>query len=843
MEFGAGGRIQQLWVTDPTMPDDTEEFQFVCPPIGMGEEVSEDYFPGTILLGARTNPDDPWVLSRNIDATVISDDEGNLNQISFEYEMSFLEELRATARYYEIGGIIPQIAWDLEITNRSRRSVEIGELAFPFALNTVFEGFPRTDRGVGDLYHDRVYVHPFVGGAASYLFAQRMNSRPPGLLVFPGEDTHWEFINHAPASLVTPYRWEGVPIVYIHSRAAIEREGWPEWISGHSSLILEPGESRVYQTRFVSADRHENDNVHTALVGCGRPSIRLFPAAVAPVEVGIAVEVAGATPTRFDTDVEAELETDADENGGFCFVKATEPSSVRLVFEDTSGRESEVHLLLTPPIGELIQARADWILHHQFVTDTEGLQNAITPASIHDAVPLVSPEVFSTPFGIESGLADALFLAEKNTIYPDQEQISALDGYLTNFFEDRVLNPGDHSIGALLPNPNLVASFTGKALLYPMAFCLYDAMARIAEGYGGTAGQATIYREHALALLPAMLESCRLEEANGVPLIAEVSEAIAAYDHHAVDPELLTRAKKALMQREQQVSKRRYPFAGDTIWGTSGFSESFYYAWKRGHAEQIERVLRYAFAARSSAPSWWWYGSDKRWSEEPDVPVHPGLPDKGEVCLGPSTVANSLMLLRTLDRDAGRVDETKLRLAFGGLLGVWGLVRPDGAASMGFCPDASSKQFGMSWTTGDVGLSLYYYLKGATGFVLPSRTAGIQTVGCHFEVENEGGREWYTVRPWDGVGKRIVIRQYGLEAIVSGGIIRELRFDGRKRQATFLIENTSDKGGDLKLDVYGLWGSCFDVNGQRLTSEGGRLRACVKVGPRETVRVEIRVIE
>ena len=27
MEFGTGGRIQQLWASDPSAPDDSEEFQ------------------------------------------------------------------------------------------------------------------------------------------------------------------------------------------------------------------------------------------------------------------------------------------------------------------------------------------------------------------------------------------------------------------------------------------------------------------------------------------------------------------------------------------------------------------------------------------------------------------------------------------------------------------------------------------------------------------------------------------------------------------------------------------------------------------------------------------------
>lgn len=57
MEFGQGGRIQQLWASDPATPEEGEEFQFIAPPLNMGEEMTDDYFPGTILLGARTHPE------------------------------------------------------------------------------------------------------------------------------------------------------------------------------------------------------------------------------------------------------------------------------------------------------------------------------------------------------------------------------------------------------------------------------------------------------------------------------------------------------------------------------------------------------------------------------------------------------------------------------------------------------------------------------------------------------------------------------------------------------------------------------------------------------------------
>jgi hypothetical protein len=161
---------------------------------------------------------------------------------------------------------------------------------------------------------------------------------------------------------------------------------------------------------------------------------------------------------------------------------------------------------------------------------------------------------------------------------------------------------------------------------------------------------------------------------------------------------------------------------------------------------------------------------------------------------------------------------------------------------MGFCPDAASRHFGVSWTTGDVGISLYAYLRGMASFILPSRISGVQTFGCHFEAENDGANESFTVRPWDGIGRRVVIRHVGVEVQATNALIREFRFDGRKRNATLGLENSSDKSLECRFEIKGLWGNRFEVGGEPKEGQHGKLSTSVTIPAGSTSRIEIKVI-
>lgn len=843
MEFGPGGRISQMWGTDPALPDEGEEFQFVLPPLQFGEESVEDYHPGTVLLGARTGPGAPWVLSRNSGAQYVTDPETELfdpTLVTIRYDFSFLDEIQGTGRFYEQPGHVPQIVWDLELRNTGKVSIEIGELGFPLAFNNFYDGFGWTDEQLERLWKGRVYIHQFIGGAASWVFAQRMTAEPPGLLVFPGQGTTWEFSNHVRASLNTAHQWEGIPVVYVYSRATMEREQWDGWMNGHSSLILEPGDSRNFQMRFAPTDSDKHEGVHQTLIACKKPSIRLLPSAVAPVDVGIALEVSGITPRNFRVSRDSEVAVDVDEEGGFCYVRPSEPGAVTVSFEDGDGLPCYAHLMFTSPIDELIAKRADYIVRRQVETNLESpLHGAVTLCNIVVGERVVSPDEYQESSGIECSLADALFLAEKNSHLPVRSQVQIVDRYIRDFLLDDVQNPGDFAVSSILGEASGIGSHFGRPLIYPHVFNLYHAMYTIASTYGETAERPHTYLTWAFRTAVAMFQHGwrHYVRTVGVLGFARVYDLVESLRKEAMNEEA-DELEEHVRFKAQELVQQKYPYAGESVMDTSGFEEVFSAALQLKKDEHLERTARCAFAARSLAPSWWWYGSDKRsWDGADSSPLR-ALLDRGEACLAHTTIPNSLIFFGLLDRDYLAIPEAYMRMAFGGMMGPWALVHTNGAASMCYCPDLSSRHGGFNAYTGASGLGYYHYLCGVGSYVLPNRGLGYYTFGCHFD--SDGGV--YDVRPWDGVGRRIVLRQIGAEFELSYGRILHLRMDHRKRWFEVSVVNPSDKDVRTDLRVRGMWGNCLIIQKQQCESVRGLATAQVVLPARQTIVITGKVL-
>lgn len=746
----------------------------VLPTLGMGEETSDEYLPGTILLGARTGPDQPWIVGRNAGGGELLSD-GTDGPVTFRYDFGMLDGIEGTGSFAELeGAALPTVRWTVRLRNRLRTALEIGELGFPFAFNNLAAPNGRTDDAIAEVIDTRFHIHTFAGGAGSFLAATRMNGMPPTLLVVPQGETGWEFAAHVPASLRTPFPWEGIPAVYVHSRATVDREEWPEWINGHTSIVLEPGDERTYEIDLVAVlDPSANFDVAGTMARLGRPGIRFREGGVATLAQGVQLDVLGVRPTRFWTDRETTLEIDSATDGGSCLVRAKRPGPVRISFEDENGGISHAHGLLVPDPQRALSRWARRAARSRRKRKTG-------PRSEEGEGTLPVPP--GSLLEVESDLADALLLAtlaKRTGLATEAPARAKLDAML-----GRTIDPATLGVaGGLSPELGV-----GTGFGHPRpGFLLGATLATIGGDWAPAARRAW---DRALAAAD--------------PDALEGSGWGAAQSAAASEPD----ADSLLAGRGRRLLAYRYPFLSGRGISLEGMAEAMEYALAGRDSARVKRYCRMILAAKSSAPHWWAFGADRRIGGpfESDRPewTNPLALDRGELAVAPWSAAHSALVLRAMAEGYVHPMEGTLALLEAGRRVPMALVREDGEATMTLCPDAGSLQFGSAPFAGDAGLALAGMLEA--GIVVVDRQPyGPANAGARSAVVELGLGRTILIEPtlpcWE-----IRLPFLGVTLWAEGATIERARVDLDRERAAIALRSWSKTPGMATVRVTGLWG-------------------------------------
>ncbi len=770
----------------------------ILPSLSMGEESTEEYLPGTILLGARLGPDAPWIVSRNGpgggaagaeggagatagSAEVLED--GSEGRVAFRYDFGILDQIEGTGAFAEVeGAALPTVRWTVRLRNRSRQSLEIGELGFPMAFNNLMAPNGRSDEAVAEIVETRFHLHAFAGGAGSFLAATRMSGMPPTILVAPhaepgGGDAGWEFAAAIPASLRTPFPWEGIPAVYVHSRATVDREEWPEWANGHTSLVLEPGDERTYEIDFVAiVDPAATFDVAGALGRIGRPGTRFRSGAVCPLSQGVALDVVGVRPARFWTDRDATLEIDSSESGGSCLVRARRPGPVRISFEDENGGVTHAHALL---VAEPSRSLAKWA------------RRASSPASSpagrrrreRDAEEGAMPVPAGSMLEIEEGLGDALLLAtlaRRAGLATAPAALAKLEAML-----GVAIDPATLGVASAVP-PEIG---TGVGFGHPRpGLRLGAALAAL-----GNAPAARRAWERALATADA-----DLLDGSAWGAAAEAAEADAP--------------GPLLARRPETLLTFRYPFLSGRAVSLEGMAEAMAYALEGRDAARIKRYCRMILAAKSPAPHWWAFGTERRIGGpfECDRPecVLPLALDRGALSLAPWSAPHSALVLRAMAEGYVHPMEGTLAILEGGRRSPFALLREDGRLAMTACPDPASLQFGSAPFAGDGGATLAGALE--SGIVVVDRGPhGLVSAGAASAFallpDGEDDPALLLIEPTLAC-REIRLPFLGVALASDGAFIERARVALDRSGAALALRSWRKGPGDAGATVTGLWG-------------------------------------
>lgn len=318
------------------------------------------------------------------------------------------------------------IRWTVTLRNASRQPLEIGDLAFPFPMNSLFRrGRPATAS---------VLKHSFVSGYGSFMFWIRPNSVGPYLTMTPDDNTKLEYWD----AQRREFR------AYIFSAAAdeIAKEHGTRWRQPNTSLTLASGASQTYGFKFQWAKDY--DGVRQILVNEGKVDVQVVPGMTVPTN--LFAEIALRTKERISL-VEAEFPnaTRITAIGGkgdthLYRVQFSKLGENELTVHYGKGRWMYLEFFVTEPLETLFQKRAAFIADHQVHDTNKWYDGLFCEWDMDDQVQL-TPDNHDRLRGFrlyaitcdDAGLGHPAYLAAENAEYPVQSQVSALDYYIQHF--------------------------------------------------------------------------------------------------------------------------------------------------------------------------------------------------------------------------------------------------------------------------------------------------------------------------------------------------------------------------------------------------------------------------
>jgi hypothetical protein len=725
--------------------------------------------------------------------------------------------LSMSYRFSDDGALL----WDLEFENTTDRTLEFGELAFPLRANDdyaePYSGVTTTlAHASGKLaamqravHEQKVLCHSFVAGHSSYALLERPRGDAPFLLFHCLQDTSFECIYKTSAQ---GGDWIGTDLFAVHSNATKELRnwGWNPWVNGHSSLVLEPGQKKSYQMRFVFLD--EYSAIAKELMTAGNLGIRVVPSMVVQEDTDAYVEL------NSTSDLQAlEIHSDGirvkarKRTGKSTFLTLSfhgrGQKTLRLSYNGK--RWTNLHFFCVEDAEQLLKARARFMAERQFVVSPDDpfhRHHMFLPFDYRRATRIDdNDDVWEVGGTDDPGFGDALFLAAKNSFIPSRDEVEKLEMFVSDCLFKYIQSPDTYEIRASLywkvRTPSSPwgswskkrSETTWRTYNYAFVTNIYHAMYRIGREYD------VLSHRSALDYLRLCYETCRkwfttgpynhfglITGLNAVNIVEDLKREGWQKEYETI---------LGLMRETNQVFLTDpYPYSSEIQIDETAQPQVYfftrYFGKTHGEAESWKRnaeVRQVLEAMRGgSQPTWFLYGND--------LFAHPDL--RGQISCWHSEALNGMSLMQAFE-DTGEV--SLLLKGYAGMMSVLHNVLPDGMGFGWFKLDPGVFACEPPRTF-EGGSGLWAFLHAAKSYVVNDPSFGWIGYGCG--VKNEADE--IRVFPKDGVRKRLWIVPDNLQVVLRRGEIQSLTFNRGSSAVDLEIEDTSGMAKTVPVTIEGL---------------------------------------
>lgn len=619
------------------------------------------------------------------------------------------------------------------LKNNTADTVELDGLRFHLPCNTEFKW--------GDPAGEKVLPHAYIGGHGSHVIYNRCDGVGSSLVLFPQGDTLLEYYdlgddtderyNNTHRSVLAVY-----PLSAERKKSHEQAESKMPFTG--SSLTLEPAAEKQFSFHFVVAENRAE--VRSSIIRHGLAHLDIIPGLTVAKdqEIRMAVHTLAGPYTLVNhktneaVSFDSELTASADTASSIVTFSLSDygEQAIDLVFEDK--RYMTVTFYVTETVENLIKKRAAFIAESQ-VRDPSLWYDGLLCEYNNNTGVLLTPDEYDDIEGWrryavtcdDPGLSKPAFLSSKQRVWPEQNEVEALDYYLDRFvwgglqMTTEELYP--YAIYGIIDwkqlrdsaDPDIAGrSHVWRIYDYPHIYLTYFNLYFVAKHYPDirTAHSADVYLEKAyrtaLAMftIPAELAAWSAFE-TGLYNELAINDIIRALENEDRTNEALRLQRLWDRKATSFISAKKDIFGSEYPFDTTGFESTQVLANRaielavaeqttdpqaRVHhisphdAERFMHVQADANLATRGLfePAYYWYGSDYRGNNYKYTLSYM------------SQMGGQALLEYALHNTASHEEAAEiLRYAYGSLLSSWALLHQNGTASGGFEP----LPYGQTW--------------------------------------------------------------------------------------------------------------------------------------------------
>ena len=542
-----------------------------------------------------------------------------------------------TEKYSLAGANRDQLNWSFTLDNTSSSALEFQDVGFPLLMNSVWNAGNQTS-----IYEQNVARHSFVAQDGSYMYWQRPNGVGPYLVMIPQNGTRLEFKNKArigegPFAENDP-SWEGVVEYYIHSKnVSAQRAAQAASYLPATSLTLDAGQSKTYGFTFRWAQSYKD--LRDVLYDSGVVDAVSYPGMVIPTDTKATLAVrakAGITSVVGESGKNIGVTSKGLRNG-YQIYELTLPTlgANKVTVNYGTNQQSVLQYYATQPVANLINDHANFVATKQQAKTTRGYNGAFLQWDMSrqqlitwDNYPGGGWKQWMAGGSDDLGLSPALYLAQKNLVYPNQTEVSSIDYYINNFVLGYLQNARDSSgartwqVYRWYDGTDGSPSDKGvwRSYNYMHIANTYYTMYLLKKAYPSltTSFSAAQYLDMAYQTLNAMYTKIPAsnplgDSAHNLGLMGEQTYPglLGALQAEGTGGKASTLRTQIAIKRDKMFAQA-YPFASEASIDTTGFETSYTLAKLYGNTALADKVQSASVSARGTQPLWYYFGGDNR---------------------------------------------------------------------------------------------------------------------------------------------------------------------------------------------------------------------------------------